>query len=178
MLHSRRNRGTKELLQDATRAGSRVAEQAQQTLSDIAGDSRGFAQTARTELGGLSREMRDQAGGKVSRARRRTARKLAKAADAVEPSGDGRGRRRKPLLKAVLATAAGWALVNVARKARQKPEGPGPTDTDAAAGDGAGDAAATEKATAASKPEPAKAGAGKATAPAASSATKANASSK
>ena len=119
MLHSRRNHGTKELLQDATRASSRVAEQAQQTLSGIAGDSRGLAQTARTELGDLSREVRDQASGKVTRARRRTARKLARAADAVEPS-PGKKRRGRPVLKAALAATAGWVLVNVARKARQK----------------------------------------------------------
>src|SRR5262249_11251680 len=119
MLFSRRNHGTKGLLQDATRASSRVAEQAHQTISGIAEESKGFAQTARTELGDLSREMRDQAGGKVHRARRRTARKLPDAAEAVEPA---KGKRSKggTLVKAALAAVAGWVLVNVARKAKEK----------------------------------------------------------
>jgi hypothetical protein len=130
MLFSRRNHGTKQLLQDATRASSRVAEQAQQTLSALADDSRTLAGTARTELGDLSREVRDQASGKVTRARRRTARKLSKAAEAVEPTG--KSHRGRPVVKAALAAAAGWLLVNVARKARQKADGAStPSDTDA-----------------------------------------------
>jgi hypothetical protein len=118
MLFSRRNQDAKALLQDATRASSRVAEQAQQALSGIADDSRTLAHTARSELGDLSREVRDQASGKVTRARRRTARKLNEAAAAVEP-GEKRHRGRS-VLKAALAAVAGWAVVNVARKARQK----------------------------------------------------------
>jgi hypothetical protein len=120
MLFSRRNQGTKGLLQDATRASSRVAEQAQQTIAGIADESKGFAQTARSEIGDLSREVRDQAGGKVHRARRRTARKLSEAADAVEPTkSKGRGKGGT-ILKAALAAVAGWALVNVARKAKER----------------------------------------------------------
>jgi hypothetical protein len=130
MLFSRRNHGTKQLLQDATRASSRVAEQAQQTLSGLADESRTFAGTARTELGDLSREVRDQASGKVTRARRRTARKLSKAAEAVEPTG--KSRRGRPVVKAAIAAGAGWLLVNVARKARQKADGSStPADADA-----------------------------------------------
>ena len=118
MLFSRRNHGTKQLLQDATRASSRVAEQAQQTISGIADESRNLAGTARTEFGDFSREMRDQASGKVTRARRRTAKKLSKAAEKVEPTTSR--RRGRPVVKAVVAAGAGWLLVNVARKARQK----------------------------------------------------------
>jgi hypothetical protein len=121
MLFSRRNHGTKQLLQDATRASSRVAEQAQQTIAGIADESRSFAGTARTELGEIGREMRDQASGKVTRARRRTAKKLSQAAEAVEPTG--KRRRGRPVVKALFAAGAGWLLVNVARKARQKADG-------------------------------------------------------
>jgi len=145
MLFSRRNHGTKQLLQDATRASSRVAEQAQQTLSGLADDSRTLAGTARTELGDLSREVRGQASGKVTRARRRTARKLSKAAEAVEPTG--KSRRGRPVVKAVIAAAAGWLLVNVARKARQKADAsstPSDADTQATKAEGTTEAKATE----------------------------------
>jgi hypothetical protein len=75
---------------------------------------------------------------------------LQDAADAVEPTGEGRGRR-KPVLKAVLAAGAGWALVNVARKARRKAEQPGSTsttDADSDTASEAAEAAATAKAAA------------------------------
>jgi hypothetical protein len=150
MLLSRRNHGNKGLLQDATRASSRVAEQAQQTLSGIADESRGLAQTARTEIGDLSREMRDQASGKVHRVRRRTAKKLSKAADAVEPSPKRKGR---PIVKAALAAVAGWVLVNVARKARQKDDESTSTTSDT------GDKAETVKSEAADVASKAKAAA-------------------
>jgi hypothetical protein len=153
MLFSRRNHGTKALLQDATRASSRVAEQAQQTLSDLADDSRTLAQTARSELGGVSREMRDQASGKVSRARRRTARKLNEAAVTVEPGG--KRRRRRPVVKVALAAVGGWVLVNVVRKARQKAEG---SSSDAENAENAGTGGSTSGSTG-STSDPADAGA-------------------
>jgi hypothetical protein len=84
MLKSRRNRGTKELLQDATRAGSRVAEQASTQAIE---------------------------------ARRRTARKLAQAADAIEPAAPRR-RRGRGVVKLVLVGVAGWIAVNVIRRTR------------------------------------------------------------
>ena len=158
MLFSRRNHGTKQLLEDATRASSRVAEQAQQTLSGLADDSRTLAGTARTEIGELSREMRDQAGGTVTRARRRTARKLSKAAEAVEPTG--KRRRGRPVVKAAFVAGAGWLLVNLARKARQKAdESSTPSDADATPEPGGATAAETSEAKAETKTK-ATAGAG------------------
>lgn len=144
MLLSRRNHGNQGLLQDATRAGGRVAEQAQQTLSGLAEDSKDLAQTARSELTGIGREVRGQASGKVTRARKRTARKLSQAADAVEPNGDR--RRGKPVLKAVLAAVAGWVLVNVVRKARQK------SDEDTSTGTTTATASGTEPTTSGTTP--------------------------
>jgi len=104
MLHLRRNQGTSSLLQDATRAGNRIAE-----------DAIGVAQTARTELGGLGREVRGQAATNVGRARRKAARGLESAASTVDESSGRRGRRRKPLVFVVLAGVAGWVAVKVLR---------------------------------------------------------------
>jgi hypothetical protein len=103
MLLSRRNHGSSSLLRDATRAGNRIAE-----------DALGVAQTARTELGGLGREVRDQAASGVTKARRGTARRLEGAAAAVDQQ-PSRRRLRKPLLLAVLAGVAGWIAVKVLR---------------------------------------------------------------
>jgi hypothetical protein len=104
MLQLRRNHGPSSLLHDATRAGSRIAE-----------DALGVAHTARDELGGLGREVRDQATTGVSRARRRTARGLESAASVVDETSGRKGRRRKPLLLVVLAGLAGWVAVKVLR---------------------------------------------------------------
>ena len=103
MLHLRRKNGTSSLLQDATRAGNRIAE-----------DAIGAAQTARNELGGLGREVRGQAATNVGRARRKAARGLESAASKVDDSGRG-GRRRKPLVLVALAGLAGWIAVKVLR---------------------------------------------------------------
>lgn len=110
MLLSRRNHGSSSLLRDATRAGNRIAE-----------DALGVAQTARTELGGLGREVRDQAASGVTKARRGTARRLEGAAAAVDQQ-PSRRRLRKPLLLAVLAGAAGWIAVKVLRTQGPKAE--------------------------------------------------------
>jgi hypothetical protein len=107
MLHFRRNHGTSSLLQDAGRAGNRIAE-----------DALGMAQTARTELGGLGREVRDQAATGMSRARRRAARGLESAASVVDEPSRRRGRRRKPLLLVAVAGLIGWVAVKVLRSER------------------------------------------------------------
>ncbi len=107
MFAHRKQRTT--LLQDAGRAASRLAE-----------ETKGLADAARSELGELSREVRDQAGDTATQARKATASRLAGAADAVEPSGRTR-RRRLPIVLSALAGAA--VAIKVAR-ARKR------TDTD------------------------------------------------
>lgn len=98
-MRFRRNTGTKTLMQDAAQVGGRIAE-----------ESLGVAQTARSELSGLSREVREQASGGLSRARRGTARRLESAAALVD-EGPSRKRRRKPLLLAALAGIVGWIVL-------------------------------------------------------------------
>jgi hypothetical protein len=107
MLHLRRNHGPKTLLQDATRAGNRIAE-----------DALGAAQTARSEIGGLGREVRGSAATGVGRARRKAARGLETAASKVDETSGRRGRRRKPLVLVALAGLAGWVAVKVLRADR------------------------------------------------------------
>ena len=111
MLQLRRNHGTSSLLQDASRAGNRIAE-----------DALGVAQTARTELGGLGREARDQAATGVTRARRRTARGLESAASTVDQSSRGKRRGRKSLVMVAVAGLAGWIAVKVLRSSGPQAE--------------------------------------------------------
>jgi hypothetical protein len=113
MFARRKQRTT--LLQDVGRAASRIA-----------GESRGLAEVARNELGSLSREVRQQASGTATHARRATARRLAGAADAVEPARKKR-RRRVPIL--LSAVAGGLAAVKFARtRSRVGIEEPGPAE--------------------------------------------------
>jgi hypothetical protein len=59
----------------------------------------------------------------VSKARRRTARRLEGAASVVDDQGRRRkGRSRKPLLLALVAGAAGWVYVKVIRSGRPEAE--------------------------------------------------------
>ena len=99
-MRFRRNKGTKTLMQDAAQVGGRIAE-----------ESLGVAQTARSELSGLSREVREQASGGLSRARCGTARRLESAAALVDERPARKGRRRKPLVLAALAGVIGWIVL-------------------------------------------------------------------
>lgn len=139
MLHFRRNHGTSSLLQDATRAGSRIAD-----------ETRGVAQTARAEIGGLGREVRGQAGDGLVKARRRTARGLESAASAVD-QGKRKRRGRKPLLFAVLAGVIGWVAVRASRSGAPKADEV--VDEAGATASKATERAATEVAGAAGKVE-------------------------
>jgi hypothetical protein len=108
-MFARRKDRKKTLLQDVSRAASRIAE-----------ESKSLADVARTELGDLGREVKGQANDKAAEARRATAARLAGAADAVEPERRRR-RRRLPIL--LSAAAGGVAAMRVA-KGRNRTSGP------------------------------------------------------
>lgn len=116
MLTHRRHEKT--LVQEANRAGSRVASQAR----DVASGAGEVARTAKSEFGGLRRHARRRAERKVTGARRSTANRiqgtasrLSSAAEVVE-----NGRRRKRRWPRMLAFVGliGAAAVVVAQRAR------------------------------------------------------------
>lgn len=111
MLTLRRNQ-RKSLLQEANRAGSRVAAQAR----DAAGGAGEVARTAKSELGGLRRKARDRADRKVTGARHAaaariqgTASRLSNAAEVVE--NGRRQKRRWPRVVALVGVVVAAGVV-------------------------------------------------------------------
>lgn len=106
MLNPLRNQRTSTVLQDVSRASSRIAQ-----------ESRGLAEVARSELTPLGRELRDQAADTVAQARQAAAARLAGAAEVVD-TGHQR-RRRLPLLLAALAGVVVALAVKLAKSRRR-----------------------------------------------------------
>jgi hypothetical protein len=127
MLLTRRKQRSKTLLHDMGRAASRIAD-----------ESRSAAGTARSELGGLGTEIRDQASESLTQARLATAAKLAGVAQTIEPEGKKKRRRLRFVIPAVLG---GVFAAKVAKMRRQRAEteadelaeGPSPAGTEVAA---------------------------------------------
>jgi len=107
MLLTRRKQPSKALLKDVGKAASRIA-----------GESRSAAGTARSELGGLGAELRDQAAEALTSARLATAARLAGAAETVQPSDKGRRRRR--LRFVIPAVLGGVFAAKMAKHRREK----------------------------------------------------------
>lgn len=114
LTHRRTQRKT--LLQEANRAGSRVAAQAR----DVASGAGEVARTATSEIGGLRRRGRRRADRKMARARHAaasglqgTASRLASAADVVE--NGRRQKRRWPRVAALVGVVVAAGVVVATR---------------------------------------------------------------
>jgi len=110
-MFAHRKQRTNTLLQDVGRAASRLAE-----------ESKSLAEVARNEFGDVGREVRDQASGKASKARRAAAARLAGAAEAVEPPRPKRRRRLPVLLSAIVGGVA--AVILAKKRSRTAQSGP------------------------------------------------------
>jgi hypothetical protein len=105
MLLTRRKQPSKALLKDVGKAAGRIAE-----------ESRSAAGTARSELGGLGAELRDQAAEALTQARLATAARLAGAAETVQPSGKRRRRRLRFVIPAVIGGVFAAKMAKVRRE--------------------------------------------------------------